>query len=252
MKRIGILISGIFGIIILIMFYFMIILKFDEFLNPADYLLILSYFSLLIGAVYIIFKILMNDRVSFNIDMFLGLIFLFALVSTFLLTSLLMKKFIPDYLNSIYILLGSVMVAVIGIYLDRKLNAEKEKKKIQRLNLIINSVISSNKKLAGDSVHILAKDKEKKGLKTLKTDFWDILKINILEVNLDSDMVQNLLSLKELSYDINDMIMDREDFLDGFNASNEDDIKKINEHNDKLTIKLKKLIKESDNHLKVM
>lgn len=232
------------------------------------YAIIIYIIIIVLLGLYALYLIMKNDGVAYFFERFLGYIFLIAFFLTILLTILLLNRMIPDYLSSIYVLFGSLMVAVVGIYLNKKLdveretkkrelNVEKENRKIKRLTSIINNEISSNKTLAEAYLTVLSEIESYSELKHLKKSYWDILSSNITEIDLDSDFVQSLISLKELSFEINDLIKERQDYLNNFiegseppRFSCEEDIVTLHVFNRTIIKASKELIKESEEYLK--
>jgi len=164
-------------------------------------LLSLLLFSFL-GIIYIILK---NRVVTNYFGKVAQSIFFISFICIIILTVLLGFRWIPDYFSSIYILLGSIIVAVLGLYLDNKLNAEKEQRKLKRIILALNATIKENKNTAKEYLPDIQPVRLK--LNGLKIGFWDTFNSSIIEVDLDPIILNNLLIIKELTLEINPLII---------------------------------------------
>ena len=176
-------------------------------------------------------------------------IFFISLICIFILTTLLGLRWIQDYFSSIYILLGSIIVTVLGLYLDNKLDVEKEQRKLKRIILALNATIKENKNAANEHLHDI--EKVRVNLKILKIGFWDTFNSSIIEVDLDPIILKDLLSIKELTLEINQMIIkqnklaSKEDLYDS-HAPHMYELFKIQEG---LKEKLNSLIQDSEKYL---
>ncbi|MDY9922762.1 hypothetical protein [Methanobacterium sp.] len=152
---------------------------------------------------------LKSKSISESLESIMANIFLMGLIATIVLTILLSIKWIPDYFNSLYILFGSIIVAAIGFYLNSRLENEKEQRKIKRFMYVVNDNINTNKKI----IEKLKIDLDNSGGTrldgTLNIGFFDILSSEIISMDLNPEFVRDLIKIKELTFNMNDLIQKR-------------------------------------------
>jgi hypothetical protein len=197
------------GVIILITYLFLV--RHD--VNPIISSLIAFMLGLLVSMINLVISNLKSESISRNFEKTMNTIFLIAVILATILTILLAVKWIPNYFNSIYILLGSIMVAAIGFYLNSRLENEKEDRKKKRVVYVVNDTIQLNKKIAEKLLDDLRRYGDKKLDYTLKKGFWDIFSANIIDIDLDPELVKKLVTIKELTYEINELTKNRNDYL---------------------------------------
>ena len=160
-----------------------------------------------------IYSILKETSIANYFGMTIIAIFGVALTATIILTILLGLQWIPNYFNSLYILFGSMIVAVIGVYLNQKLVEEKEQRKTNRIIQALNLIIKENKKNAKNILVDIQKP-QITNLKELKIGFWDTFNSSIINVDLDPKIVKDLLLIKDLTLDINQEIIERNELVE--------------------------------------
>lgn len=218
--------------------------------------------SILIGSLAIVttYTISTLNRVSISkyYESVMIYLFIIALIFAIILTMGLGMGWIPSYFNSVYLLLGSMMVTAIGFYLNRRLERDRESRKIQRIIYVVNDTIRTNEETAQKLVL--------KGWKSTKTDslnkgFWTIFTANMIELDIDPDFVRDLIEIKEITYHINELIQARNEYLgtlyvsitpevdlfEGYEDTNQ--LKRLELLNDDLFKELKKLVNASSNYL---
>jgi hypothetical protein len=130
---------------------------------------------LILSLIHVILN-LRKASISAYFEKIMVYLFCSFLIFTILLTISLGLQLIPYYFNSIYIPLGAMMVTVIGLYLNRRLEKEKEYRKVKRIVYTVNDTIKTNKK----TVETLQSELEEvKKINILKKGFWDILSSSI-------------------------------------------------------------------------
>lgn len=157
-------------------------------------LAILFILLILTIAISLKFKLL-----SENYDRIIFTIFSFALILTAYLTLLLIDNKIPYYLNSLYILLGAIMVFSIDMLLNRKLDEEKDEKRKNRIIRVIMSMVKLNELNMNNNLKILEEGSLKTKLKPINLNFWDIFIQNILYTDIDDEFLNRLFFLKEVT-----------------------------------------------------
>jgi len=235
-----------------------VILSTLEYLNnnnisPTITLLLSFLLGLLTTIIASVISNLKSESISNSFEKTMASIFFTAFIITIILTVLLVIQWIPNYFNSIYILLGSIMVAVIGLYLNSRLEKEKEARKVRRIIYLVNDAIKSNKGSSENIINQLSSNKAIELDINLKKGYWSILDSNIVDLNIDPEIVRDLLLIKELTLDINSLIGERMQILDGFiggmpkevyllDVYTLDDLQELTQVTDKLTEELKRLI----------
>lgn len=218
--------------------------------------------SVLLGALVIVLvytiSALKKVSISRYYESVMVYLFLIALIFAIILTIGLGMGWIPSYFNSVYLLLGSMMVTAIGFYLNRRLERDNESKKIKRMSYIINDTIKTNQQTAQK---ILSKRWKSTKTDALNQGFWSILTSNIIEFNIDPRFVRDLIEIKERTYHINELVLQRNDYLrtlyvsitpevdlfDGYEGTNQ--LKRLEILNNDLSAELEKLINESTLYL---
>lgn len=235
-----------------------VILATFEYLNnnnisPTITLLLSFLLGLLTTIIASVISNLKSESISNSFEKTMEGIFFTAFIITIILTVLLGIQWIPNYFNSIYILLGSIMVAVIGLYLNSRLVKEKEARKVKRIIYLVNDAIRSNKGNSEDILNHLSSNKTIELDIYLKKGYWDILDSNIVDLDIDPEIVRDLLLIKELTLNINSLIGERKQILDGFiggiplevyllGVYTPEDSQDFTQVTDKLTEELKRLI----------
>lgn len=246
-----------FAAIIGISLYLIVHFFFDDSITIVISILVLLLVIMIITFIMIIFLILRETSITNYFGMTIKAILGVSLAATILLTILLGLQWIPTYFNSIYILLGSIIVTIIGLYINKQLEKEKESRKIRRIIYIVNNTIKTNKNTA--ETLLLNK---LGGIKTnsLKKGFWDILSSNIIDVDLDPEIVRNLVTIKEVTYEINDLTIIRNKLLDFLYSGmpidmdlldkyDDEELAELIQQNNVLTVKLEKLVEKSSEYL---
>lgn len=213
--------------------------------------------SLVLVLVYTI-SVLNNVSISDYYETVMVYLFIIALIFAIILTMGLGMGWIPSYFNSVYLLLGSMMVTAIGFYLNRRLEKDKESRKIKRIIYVVNDTIKTNQQTAQKLLT--------KGWKSTKTDslnngFWSIFTANIIDFDIDPEFVRDLIEIKELTYHINELINVRNEYLgmlyisitpevdlfEGYEDTNQ--LKRLEIQNKDLSTELEKLIHASTFYL---
>ncbi|MBF4474556.1 TM7S3/TM198-like domain-containing protein [Methanobacterium formicicum] len=188
----------------------------NENVNPMIGLFLGFLLGVVVSTLFSVISWIKSKYISESLEKIMSNIFLIGLILTILLTVLLSVQWIPNYFNSLYILFGSIMVAAIGFYINSRLENEKEYRKIIRFSYIVKDNINNNKKIAEKLNYILNKFGGRK-LEHLNIVFFDILTSEMIIMDLKPDFVLDLISIKELTFNINDSISKRNNILNLLN-----------------------------------
>lgn len=218
--------------------------------------------SILIGTMVLVMvytiSVLKNASISNYYERVMIYLFIIALIFAIILTTGLGTKWIPSYFNSVYLLLGSMMVAAIGFYLNRRLERDRESRKVKRIIYIVNDTIKTNQNHAEV---LLSKGWESKKTDNLNNGFWQIFMSNIIDFDIDPQFVRDLIEIKELTYHINELINGRNEYLsslyvnitpeidlfEGYKDTNQ--LIRVELLNKDLSTELEKLIQDSKKYL---
>lgn len=110
------------------------------------------------------------------------------------------------YLNVLYILIGTLLVSVIDKLLSKKSEIDKSKIALKRILSVVKENLIINTNYAEQNVEIFEGIGGFGDLKQLDTYFWDLIDSNIANIDLDTELLQNLLKLKHNANDINKLI----------------------------------------------
>lgn len=231
------------------------------FKNSGDSILA-SIISILISSLVLVMVYTISALKKKSIDKYYEIVmvylFIIALIFAIILTIGLGMGWIPSYFNSVYLLLGSMMVTAIGFYLNRRLEKDRESRKIQRIIYVVNDTIRTNQETAKK---LLLKGWESTKTDSLNKGFWSIFTANIIDLNIDPKFVRDLIEIKELTNHINELIKVRNDYLgtlyvsitpeidlfDGYEDTNQ--LKRLELQNEDLYTELEKLIQASTVYL---
>jgi len=229
--------------------------------NSGDFILALVM-SILIGSLVLVtaYTIFTLKKVSISkyYESVMVYLFIIALIFAIILTTGLGMGWIPSYFNSVYLLLGSMMVTAIGFYLNRRLDRDRESRKIQRIIYVVNDTIRTNQQTAQK---LMVKGWESTKTDFLNKGFWSIFTANMIELDIDPKFVRDLIEIKELTNHINELIKARNEYLstlyisitpeielfDGYKDTNQ--LKRLELQNEDLSTELKKLIQASTIYL---
>jgi len=218
--------------------------------------------SVLIGSLVLVMaytiSVLRNVSISDYYEGIMVYLFIIALIFAIILTMGLGTGWIPSYFNSVYLLLGSMMVTAIGFYLNKRLERDRESRKIKRMSYVVNDTIKTNQLTAQK---LLSKGWESKKTASLNQGFWSIFTSNIIDFDIDPEFVRDLIEIKERTYHINELISQRNEYLrtlylsipteidlfDGYEDTNQ--LKRLEMLNNDLSAELEKLIHESEMYL---
>lgn len=218
--------------------------------------------SLLIGTLVLIMvytiSVLKNASISNYYEHVMIYLFVIALIFAVILTTGLGTKWIPSYFNSVYLLLGSMMVAAIGFYLNRRLERDRESRKVKRIIYIVNDTIKTNQNHAEN---LLSNGWESKKTDNLNNGFWPIFMGNIIDFDINPQFVRDLIEIKELTYRINELIKGRNEYLstlyvsitpeinlyEGYEDTNQ--LKRLELLNNDLSTEVENLIHDSKQYL---
>jgi hypothetical protein len=174
-----------------------------------------------------------NSFFSNYINYITASMFIIAVIIAIILTFLLFKGILPNYLNSIYILLGALMVFSIDMILNKKLNKEKENKKKIRISFVLRSNFATNIWICNKNLSLLSNDIEERDLELLNMGLFEIISFSILEVDFSPNFVEGIFIIKDFTYEINKLIKERELLLKQF-PTTFSLYKKLNENDETL------------------
>lgn len=218
--------------------------------------------SILVGSLVLVLaytlSVLRKVSISDYYESVMVYLFIIALIFAVILTLGLGMGWIPYYFNSVYLLLGSMMVTAIGFYLNRRLEKDKESRKIKRIIYVVNDTIKTNKQMAQN---LLSEGWESTKTDSLNNGFWSIFTANIIDFDIEPVFVRDLIEIKELTYHINELIKVRNEYLstlyiritpeidlfEGYEDTNQ--LKRLELQNKGLSTELNKLIRESESYL---
>ncbi|ADZ10075.1 hypothetical protein Metbo_1853 [Methanobacterium lacus] len=231
------------------------------FTKSGDYILALIL-SVLIGTLVLVMvytiSVLKNASISNYYERVMIYLFIIAFIFVIILTTGLGMTWIPSYFNSVYLLLGSMMVAAIGFYLNNRLERDRESRKVKRIIYVVNDTIKTNQNHAEN---LLSNGWESKKTDTLNNGFWPIFMGNIIDFDIDPQLVRDLIEIKELTYNINEQIKGRNEYLrtlyvsitpeidlfEGYEDTNQ--LKRLELLNNDLSTEVEKLIHDSKLYL---
>lgn len=214
----------------------------EKYLNLVTLLVIALY---CISMALLIISFSERKSLSQNYEYICMSIFAFASLSAVYLTILLVENKIPNYLNSIYILLGAIMVFSIDMLLNRKIEHEKDEKLKSRVFSVINYMLAINEVNLEKNQEILDKNIFGKSLEFLNPSFWDVLTENILHIDIEKNLLKRLFLIKEHMVRINSTSKTYNNFVEhlskekSFNDLNESELQQYEETIELIKEKLK-------------
>lgn len=237
--------GGLTGIVLLLIWNFL----FDGSLTSGITILIILLVAILIILLEMLFLILQSTLVTNFFGKSILAIFCASLVAIVILTILLGMQWIPTVFAAMYILLGSLIVAVMGLYLNNKLAVEQEKRQIKRIIIALRLTVNDNKKTA-EGYLVDIKVNSLKNLKPLKTSFWETFAQNIITADLDPELLEDLMSIRELTLKINHKLSERNIVTAQEDIEPDQPPKKLMNIDDSLKEKLESFIRDSDEYLR--
>lgn len=216
----------------------------------GTYILIFLLIAVFFLFLWMIIIILRSSVITNFIGKITQAIFGAVFVCILILTTLLGMQWISGVFASIYILLGSIIVAIIGLYLNHKLELEREQRQIKRIVIALKLTAEDNKKSA-ESLLTDINENSPVNLNILKMEVWNTFASNIITADFDPIMLEELISLRTLTSQINEMLSERNMLLNQKNLFTDDlYFKHVSKFDDKLKEKLKIFITYSDGYLK--
>lgn len=214
------------------------------------YILIFLLIAVFFLFLWMILIILRSQVINNFIGKITQAIFGAVFVCILILTTLLGMQLISGVFASIYILLGSIIVAIIGLYLNHKIGLEKEQRQIKRIVIALKLTVEDNKKCAENLLTNINKNSPV-NLKILKMEIWNTFASNIITADFDPMMLEELISIRTLTSQINEMLSERNRLISQANLFNTDNtyFKQICLLDNNLKGKLEGFILYSDEYL---
>ena len=215
------------------------------------YILIFLLAAVFFLFLWMILIILRSSVITNFIGKITQAIFGAVFVCILILTTLLGMQWISGVFASIYILLGSIIVAIIGLYLNHKIGLEKEQRQIKRIVIALKLTVEDNKKSA-ESILNDIKENSPVNLKTLKMGVWDTFAYNIITADFDPVMLEELISIRALTSELNEELSERNTFInqEGIFDTHNQYFQQLCRLDDKLKAELEVFIQYSSEYLK--
>lgn len=161
--------------------------------------------------------------VSLFRDQFENVLIIFLLVVsvvTIIFSVALYGNYVPSYFNSIYILLGSLLVTIIALILNRRSDKQKEDRKIQRITYLVTYTINLNLHIIMRLLDNLISDEYSKTIfDPLKTNFLDTVTSSVVNIDLEVELLQKIIIIEQLTLKINEIIDDRNKHIEHLQRS---------------------------------
>ena len=215
------------------------------------YILIFLLTAVFFLFLWMILIILRSSVITNFIGKITQAIFGAVFVCILILTTLLGMQWISGVFASIYILLGSIIVAIIGLYLNHKIGLEKEQRQIKRIVIALKLTVEDNKKSA-ESILIDIKENSPVNLKVLKMGVWDTFAYNIITADFDPVMLEELISIRALTSELNEELSERNNLVNQESIFDTHDqyFQQVCRLDNKLKVELEAFIRYSGEYLK--
>lgn len=115
------------------------------------------------------------------------------------------------YLAPIYLLFGMLITAALNIYMNKKHDAEKEERAMNRVLTNVRNTILQNRKIAADYSEKALSPTQK--FYQLNSGFWDIISANATILEINGEELGQIMDIKMITDEINGLISTRNDII---------------------------------------